>query len=74
MSQRIKLPTSHTGFHRKVFYRVEQDEGLGRWRYCFSICGQERIGTIEARLGLLAARRVRGLIDKALGVSETGTE
>jgi len=74
MPRRTKLPTVQTGFHREIFYRVEQTEGLDRWRYCFSICGRERIGTVEARLGLLAARRVRALIDKALRASEPDTD
>lgn len=58
----------------KFFIALNKAESFDLWRYCFSIGGQERIGTIEARLGLLAARRVRGLIDRALRIFHTATD
>ena len=69
MASRTKLPTEHEGFHRGVFYAVRKDEASGLWHYLFSIGDTAKAGKIEARLGLLAVRRVRSLIDRALGAA-----
>ncbi|KGT75641.1 hypothetical protein MA20_30935 [Bradyrhizobium japonicum] len=77
MPRGIRLQTSHTGFHRGIFYCVKRDENSDRWQYSFSVSEQDWGGIINARLELLAARRVRTLIDKALnpgGEAASGPE
>ena len=59
MPSRVKLPPSHSGFHRGIFYCVKREENSDRWHYSFSVSEQGRVGTINTSLGLLAARRVR---------------
>ena len=66
MPRRTKLPTEHSGFHRGIFYSVTKDPLSDRWRYSFSIGNDTMTGTVKVTLGLLAVRRVRMLIDRAL--------
>jgi hypothetical protein len=56
----------HSGIHRSVHYTIIEGEAAGTWRYSFSIGDRNFSGTVQAVLGLLAARRVRMKIDRVL--------
>lgn len=59
------LSTSFSGFHRGASYTLER-ESIDRWNYSFSFANKVKSGTVQTRLGLLAVRRVRMIIDRAL--------
>lgn len=52
--------------HRGVEFSLVATEVPGVWRWRFTIDGQTRTGRTEARLELLAIRRVRLRIDREL--------
>ncbi|BBC03072.1 MULTISPECIES: hypothetical protein [Bradyrhizobium] len=56
----------HSGIHRSVHYTIIEGEAAGTWRYSFSVRDRNFSGTVQAVLGLLAARRVRMKIDRVL--------
>jgi hypothetical protein len=52
--------------HRGVEYSLTRSESPGFWRWQFRIGDLVRSGKIEARLALLAMRRVESRIDREL--------
>ncbi|MGX1349835.1 hypothetical protein AB7M49_003411 [Bradyrhizobium elkanii] len=56
----------HSGIHRSIHYAIIEGEAAGTWRYSFSVGDRNFSGTVQAVLGLLAARRVRMKIDRVL--------
>ncbi|MBI5318806.1 hypothetical protein [Bradyrhizobium sp.] len=52
--------------HKGIEFTVVAAEAPGIWRWQFTINGETRGGRTEARLELLAIRRVRLRIDRAL--------
>ncbi|MCS3452967.1 MULTISPECIES: hypothetical protein [Bradyrhizobium] len=61
-----ETPAQHSGIHRSIHYMIIEGEAAGTWRYSFSIGDRNFAGTVQAVLGLLAARRVRMKIDRML--------
>ncbi|MVT66536.1 hypothetical protein GPL21_15670 [Bradyrhizobium pachyrhizi] len=61
-----QTPAQHSGIHRSIHYMIIEGETAGTWRYSFSIGDRNYSGTVQAVLGLLAARRVRMKIDRVL--------
>lgn len=55
-----------SGVHRSIHFLIIEAEAAGTWRYSFFIGDRNFSGTVQAVLGLLAARRVRMKIDRAL--------
>ena len=60
-------PARQSGIHRSIPFQITEIEGGGFWRYSFSIGSRDFSGTVQATLGLLAARRVKMKIDRVLG-------
>ena len=52
--------------HKGIEFTVMATEAPGIWRWQFTIDGKTRTGRTEARLELLAIRRVKLRIDRAL--------
>jgi len=52
--------------HRGIEFTVVATEAPGIWRWQFTINGETRTGRTEARLELLAIRRVKLRIDREL--------
>jgi len=52
--------------HKGIKFTVVAAEAPGIWRWQFTINGEIRTGRTEARLELLAIRRVKLRIDRAL--------
>lgn len=52
--------------HRGIEFTVVATEAPGIWRWQFTINGERKTGRTEARLQLLAIRRVKLRIDRAL--------
>lgn len=52
--------------HKGIEFTVEATETPGIWRWEYTINGETRTGRTEARLELLAIRRVQLRIDREL--------
>ncbi|WP_439394500.1 hypothetical protein ACRQ5Q_35195 [Bradyrhizobium sp. PMVTL-01] len=61
-----KRPARHAGIHRSVHFEITEAANSGLWDYCFAIGNRNLSGRVQAILGLLAARRVKMKIDRAL--------
>jgi len=68
-----KQPARHAGIHRSVHFEITETANPGLWDYCFAIGNRNFSGTVQAILWLLAARRVKMKIDRALK-HDTATE
>jgi hypothetical protein len=60
--------------YKGVEFSVVATEAAGIWAWQFSIDGEARHGRTEARLELLAIRRVKLRIDRALHAKRRGDE
>jgi len=61
-----KRPAQESGTHRSIPFEITEIEGTATWHYFFSIGNRNFSGKVQAVLGLLAVRRVRIKINRAL--------
>ncbi|WP_441236316.1 hypothetical protein [Bradyrhizobium sp. 930_D9_N1_4] len=64
MPRRSKQPDHPSGIHRGIHYALEPNAAPGFWRYAYAIRDRVRSGRVQAKLPLLAVRRVRMRIDR----------
>ncbi|GMP02806.1 hypothetical protein [Bradyrhizobium sp. TM239] len=50
--------------HRGIHYSLRPNAAPGYWQYAYAIGGRVRSGRVQARLWLLAVRRVQMRIDR----------
>ena len=61
-----KQPGRQSGIHRSIHFLVTETGESGIWEYRFRVGTRDFSGKVQAILGLLAARRVKMKIDRAL--------
>ncbi|MBR1175021.1 hypothetical protein JQ617_13715 [Bradyrhizobium sp. KB893862 SZCCT0404] len=61
-----KQPGRHSGIHRSIHFLIIETGQSGIWEYRFRVGARDVSGKVQAILALLAARRVKMRIDKAL--------
>ena len=59
-------PTQLSGIHRSIPFEITEIEDAATWQYLFSIGKRNFSGKVQAVLGLLAVRRVKIKINRAL--------
>lgn len=55
---------ARAGMHRGIHYSLRPNAAPGYWQYAYAIGGRVRSGRVQARLRLLAVRRVQMRIDR----------
>jgi hypothetical protein len=72
MARHAKEPDRQAGIHRGIHYALEPNAEPGVWRYSYALHDKVRTGRVQARLPLLAVRRVRMRIDRDMRSGRTG--